>query len=325
MHNMNPHHTSTTIKHHLIYPSILFAFIILAVLYVFNASRAGRRVEGCPSGCAVGEPSEQGSLRVMSLNMLHGFPKFTYLDKRLELIAQEIQKEQPDIVILQEVPWRWQLGGSAAAGLAQAAGMNWLYLRSNGNRWTILFEEGEAILSRYPLEDVSFTELEPRDALFEHRMLLTARAVTPQGSVRIFATHLTSGSKEINRQQAGELLGVVNQFSGEPSLIGGDFNAVPDQPQIELLSQNWIDSYHQLSPGDSGFTCCLNKSLTNPDQSMQERVDYIFIANSNTDDTSTMVTPLAIQRVFDQPIPVGDGWLWASDHAGLMMDFQLGN
>jgi endonuclease/exonuclease/phosphatase family metal-dependent hydrolase len=307
------------------YLLILLAAIILAVLYIFNASRAGRRVEGCPSGCAVEQTSPQGSLRIMSFNMLHGFPKFAHLDERLSLIEQEIQEKQPDIVILQEVPWRWQLGGSAAARLAGAAGMNWLYLRSNGNRWAILFEEGEAILSRYPLDEIDFTEMEPRDAFFEHRMLLTARAITPQGALRIFATHLTTGPDNVKSQQTDSLEDFVHQFPGELALIGGDFNAVPGQPQIELLSQNWIDSYHQLHPEDPGLTCCVESGLTNPDQSMTRRIDYIFIANQAEGYSSNAIRPLAEEIIFDQPIQVGDGWLWASDHAGLLMDFQLGN
>jgi endonuclease/exonuclease/phosphatase family metal-dependent hydrolase len=310
-------------KRRSIYLLILPILLILAVLYVFTASLPGRQVEGCPSGCAVDQTSQQGSLRIMSLNMLHGFPEFTFLEARLSLIEQEIQKEQPDIVILQEVPWRWQLGGSAAAHLAGAAGMNWLYLRSNGNRWTILFEEGEAILSRYPLEDTAFSQLEPRAGFFEHRMLLTARAITPQGALRIFATHLTTGPDDVKSQQTASLENFVNQFPGEPALIGGDFNASPGQPQIKLLSQHWIDSYYELHPEDPGFTCCVESGLTNPDQSMTRRIDYLFIANQ-AEGGSTAIRPLAEDIIFNQPFQVGDGWLWASDHTGLLMDFQLG-
>jgi len=76
----------------------------------------------------------------------------------LDLIAQEIRRQDADIVCLQEVPWAPHIG-SAAQYLAARTGLNHVYFRANGNRWTILFEEGEAILSRYPLRDVTFEEL----------------------------------------------------------------------------------------------------------------------------------------------------------------------
>jgi len=74
----------------------------------------------------------------MSLNVLHGHPRFEHLARRLDLIAAEIRRQDADIVCLQEVPWTRQLGGGAEY-LAQRTGLNYLYLRANGNRWAILF------------------------------------------------------------------------------------------------------------------------------------------------------------------------------------------
>jgi len=61
------------------------------------------------------------------------------------------------------------------------SGMNHAYYRANNNRWTILFEEGEAILSHYPLKNLSTTELKPRDGFFEHRVVLHTVTETPKG------------------------------------------------------------------------------------------------------------------------------------------------
>lgn len=124
--------------------------------WALNASRVGNQVEGCPKGCAVADERRDGPLRVMSLNMLHGFPRFDRLRERLDLIAEETLHQDADIVCLQEVPWAPHIGG-AAQDLAERTGLNHVYFRANGNRWTILFEEGEAILSRYPLRDVRRT------------------------------------------------------------------------------------------------------------------------------------------------------------------------
>ena len=193
---------------------LLAAALLLIGTWLLNVSRPGSRVEGCPEGCATAPPRSEGPLRVLSLNMLHGFPRFEHLDDRLDLIAAEIQRLDPDIVCLQEVPWHW---GSAAQDLAERTGLNHLYMRANGNRWAILFEEGEAILSRYPLRDTTATGLAPRAGLFEHRVALQATAVTPWGDLRVVSTHLTHGDPEVNETQAASLIAFVNA-----SDTGGD-------------------------------------------------------------------------------------------------------
>ena len=124
---------------------LLLVIPLLAVGWVLSASRPGSHAEGCPDGCATAEPRRQGPLRVLSLNVLHDFPRFERLSERLDLIAAEILRQDADVVCLQEVPWHW---GSAARALAERTGLNYLYLRANGNRWALLFEEGEALLSR---------------------------------------------------------------------------------------------------------------------------------------------------------------------------------
>lgn len=57
-------------------------------------------------------------LRVMSFNMLHGFPKFASLEERLELTAAEIRRQDADLVLLQAVPWTLQ-GRDGAIFLAE--------------------------------------------------------------------------------------------------------------------------------------------------------------------------------------------------------------
>ena len=213
------------------------------VAWVLNVSRPGTRVEGCLAGCAAAGPRRDGPLRVMSLNVLHGFPRFAHLPDRLDLIAAEIRHQDADLVLLQEVPWHW---GSAAHRLAEATGMNYAYVRANGNRWTLLFEEGEAILSRYPLRDAAMVELMPRAGFFEHRRALRATAITPWGAVGVVSTHLTHGEPAANRAQAASLAAFVADGGGGPLLVGGDFNATEDEPQIRELG--WIDAYRAVHP-----------------------------------------------------------------------------
>jgi endonuclease/exonuclease/phosphatase family metal-dependent hydrolase len=286
---------------------------MLVGMWVLNASRVGRRPEGCPDGCTTVARRRAGPLRVMSLNVLHGFPRFEHLSERLNLIANEIQRQDADIVCLQEVPWRPGLG-SAAAYLGRRTGLNDLYLRANGNRYTILFQEGEAILSRYPLREVRFTELEPKAGFFEHRVVLGATAVTPWGELHVFSTHLTNGEPAINRAQAASLRSFVEAAGAGPAIVAGDFNATEDTSQIQDLARRWVDTYRAIHPEEAGFTCCVDDLTHGPDQPLEKRIDYIFFVPA----TGRVGRVVGSRRVLDRPFRTGDGWLWASDHVGLL-------
>ena len=288
-------------------------------VWILNVSRVGAQVTGCPDGCATTGERGDGPLRVMSLNVLHGFPRFEHVEARLGLIADEIRRQDADIVCLQEVPWTLRLG-NAAEHLVGRTGLNHLYLRANGNRWAILFEEGEAILSRYPLRDASFAELEPRAGLFEHRAVLQATAMTPWGSVRVFATHLTNGDAEINRAQAASLGAFVAAQGEGLAIVAGDFNATEDAPQIQALAGQWLDAYPVVHPGDEGLTCCIGDVSQGPEQRLEERIDYVFLVP----EVRRSASVVSIQRVLDRPSHTLDGWLWASDHVGLVAAIGIG-
>jgi endonuclease/exonuclease/phosphatase family metal-dependent hydrolase len=291
---------------------------VLVSVWVLNASRVGTRAEGCPEVCATVGERREGPLRVMSLNMLHGFPRFEHLQERLDLIAEEIRRQDADIVCLQEVPWTPHLGG-AAEYLAQRTGLNHLYVRANGNRWAILFEEGEAILSRYPLQDVIFAELEPRAGFFEHRVVLGATAITPWGGLRVFVTHLTNGASEVNQAQTESLMDFVEVSGEKPAVVAGDFNAREDSPQIEDLTGHWVDSYRALHPDDEGFTCCVDDLSSSSAELLAECIDYLFLVPGG-EEVAGLVSS---QRVLDQPFESAGGLQWASDHVGLLTAISL--
>jgi len=249
----------------------------------------------------------------MSLNMLHGFPRFEHLTQRLDLIAEEIRRHQPDIVCLQEVPWTPHLG-DAAEYLGERTGLNHVYLRANGNRWAILFEEGEAILSRYPLLDVAFQELLPRAGFLEHRVVLAATADTPWGQVRVFVTHLTNGEPEVNRAQAESLMRFVTTRAEGIGIITGDFNATEESAQIKAITTQVVDSYRAVHPDDPGFTCCIDDLASSFAEPLEERIDYVFLLAEPQGGANVV----SCHRVLDQPFQISGRWQRASDHLGLL-------
>lgn len=299
-------------------PIIKWLLIILALIVVvcfeINASQTGGRVEGCLSACSVASSRVNGPLRVVSLNMLHGFPSFQNLPLRVELLTAELTRLDADVVLLQEVPWTWQTG-NVAEKIAALVGYNHLFFRANGNHHLIFFEEGEAILSRYPLKDPVSTVLKPRVGWFENRVALGATVVTPWGDVQVVVTHLTDKSPASNLPQAEQLLEWVNSVPGEVKLVAGDFNAGEDSPQIRSLASQWVDAYRLTHPWQSGLTCCIDH-LTAFNDSLEKRIDYIFLSGSGLNDW----TAINVSHVFDHPFQVGNGWQWVSDHIGLMLE-----
>lgn len=294
-----------------------FCFLILLIVWFFNISRPGRRVTGCFQGCS-SEQFENPIISIVSLNMLHGHSDFEYLPRRLVLIAAEIQRLAPDIVLLQEVPWTLKTGNGAEY-LAEQTGMNYAYYRANGNKWAIFFEEGEAILSRYPLTHLSFTELKPQADFFEHRVVLHATATTPAGELDLFVTHLTDGEEIANQAQAKSLKTFVESTATENALIAGDFNAREDEAHMVSLAGEWIDSFRALHPEKPGFTSSIDDLRTGPEETLEKRIDYIFIRPLG----EKSLNILKAEVVFNQPFQTEDGWLWASDHAGVMVEFEM--
>jgi endonuclease/exonuclease/phosphatase family metal-dependent hydrolase len=304
-------------KSRLVRLGALAALLVLAVLtFLLNVSLPGRRVQGCLQGCADRDESPGASLRILSLNVLHGHPDFERLPERLSFIAAEIERLGIDIALLQDVPWTPELK-SGAAYLADRTVMNSAYLRANGNRWLIRFEEGEVVLSRYPLVFVEHSELKPAVGFFENRVVLHAVALAPSGELDLYVTHLTNGAAQVNQEQANALLEYVSRTAQHTALVAGDFNALEDSPQIRTLSQVWGDAYRTVHPELPGYTCCID-DLFAQHAELSRRIDYVFIVPK----TVEALKVSQVRVIFDQPERFEGGWLWASDHAGVLVEIE---
>jgi endonuclease/exonuclease/phosphatase family metal-dependent hydrolase len=291
---------------------ILGLAIVGLVLWIPNVSKPGDEAEGCLQGCAVTRSQDDGQLRVVSLNVLHDFPRYDSLPQRLDLVAGEILRLDADIVLLQEVPWTDGIGYGAKY-LAERVGMNYVYLRANGNHNAIRFEEGEAILSAYPLKSPSFTELRPQAGYFQHRVVLHAVASTPEGELHLFVTHL-SGEDAIGPGQVESLTAFTNEAEG-PAILAGDFNALESSPQIVSLTSVWVDAYRAIHPHEAGYTSSVDDLHAGPEETLERRIDYMFV--------SPDLRLLDAQRFSDHPFPVDGGWLWVSDHIGLWIVIEI--
>jgi exonuclease III len=85
------------------------------------------------------------------------------------------------------------------------------------------------------------------------------------------------------------------------------------------FQKRWTDAYREVNLQKSGETCCVDDLTAGPDELLDVRIDYIFIAPGD----SQAYQLAGVKRVLHQPSRLEDGWLWTSDHVGLLADIKI--
>ncbi len=181
------------------------------------------------------------TLRVVTYNIHHGEARDRKFD--YERLASTIARLAPDVVALQEVDKQTKRasGIDQAAELGQRLEMNHVF----GNAlYYAGGEYGEAILSRFPLQDAKAHHLpyafgnEPRTALE-----VTVRPDNGLPDFVLVGTHLCHQSEATRVGQAKELDALFASRKDYPVILAGDLNARPSSaPMKVLLGENWIDA-----------------------------------------------------------------------------------
>ena len=128
---------------------------------------------------------------------------------------------------------------------------------------------------------------------------------------RFFNTHLESFTQDVRLAQAQELIDSLSEET-LPIILLGDFNTqAPDGAAYQLLiAAEYIDTWQVDTDGK---TCCQEKDLRNEVSGHTQRIDQIFVCNSEVD-----VSVLMHQTVGDTPADRLASGLWSSDHAGVV-------
>jgi endonuclease/exonuclease/phosphatase family metal-dependent hydrolase len=184
----------------------------------------------------IGDVEPQGSLRVMTWNLWWRFGEWA---DRERAIVSVIERERPDIVCLQEV---WSAGDdSSARRVAAFVGGGYALTDDHFGGRDVGFHN--AIVSRWPLDDVESIPLPNGAGEPGHRRALFARVRTPWGSWPVVSTHLDYRFDEsaVRQLQTARLAQLVAERRGNPEvdlpvLVGGDCNAVPDSDEIRMLT-----------------------------------------------------------------------------------------
>jgi endonuclease/exonuclease/phosphatase family metal-dependent hydrolase len=270
-------------------------------------------------------------LRVVTFNLLHGGPASglfgddQHLDDRLAIVARELRAVGPDVVGLQESSI--SRGRHVAARLAGDLGLHWAHASATRRVsriglldalvvWAMNFEEGPAILSRWPIVETEIIDL-PRCARFyDPRVALRAAVETPRGRLQVFSTHLAHDGCQARR--LGE---VMRAHAGPlPALLLGDFNASESTEMIQALVRDagLIDAYRTANPTASGATVWQRPDA--PDPTVSRRVDFIFMRPGTT-------VPARVRSsrvILSTPGRLANGTaLWPSDHYGVVADIAV--
>lgn len=194
------------------------------------------------SGPAKARPTTgKDRLRILQLNAHHGYPDsegrllppVSASDRpgRAGRLEAAIARLQPDIVLLQEA-WCTVAEGCLADRLAAGLNLHAVYGRANGSLRWLGFEEGSAILSRFPVADPRVWPLAPNRDAFERRIALTARIDHPRLPFELVGAHLANGDADLAGAQAEGLLERIVARPGRPVLIAGDLNLSDDHPAL---------------------------------------------------------------------------------------------
>jgi endonuclease/exonuclease/phosphatase family metal-dependent hydrolase len=134
-------------------------------------------------------------------------------------------------------------------------------------------------------------------------------------------THLESGRAagldQLRAAQALELVATLGPAS--PDILLGDFNDEAGSPMHQvLLGAGFSDVWAELRPRSSGFTCCNVEDLSNPRPELDQRIDYVFTRGTGTRrDPVKGEVHLVGARARDK-VPGPFYPLWPSDHAGIV-------
>ncbi len=212
-------------------------------------------------------------ITIVSANLWHDWPKYRQCTARLESFASMVKAENADIVLLQEVSHRSDL--HVDTWLSERLGMASAYSRANGHEAGIGFEEGLAVLSRFPIQNLYLQQLGSSANIFVHRLAMGVKVLSPTGAFAAISVHLGL-LKHQNTNQLAHLFTWINStMGGSPAVIGGDFNTDENSPPLTHLRSAWLDTFRHLHPHADGTT----HELLAPWGSVvrRSRLDYIFL------------------------------------------------
>jgi endonuclease/exonuclease/phosphatase family metal-dependent hydrolase len=212
----------------------------------------------------------------------------------LGAIADAIERQDPDVVLLQEVGRGWPIAG-------QTDQAEWLSRRLDmAFSWTSAADDqfGNAILTRLPVLEEGDLRL-PYGEGPQYRSALRVRAMGfPGEEVWFVDVHLQNGAKERTRED--QIVALLDAWGRDhPLVLGGDLNMEPAEANAALFGDAALTSV-QDAVGDPSTSTAREPEFPG------NRVDWIWVSDD--------LEPQRFEIV----------WTPASDHLPLVADLGPG-
>jgi endonuclease/exonuclease/phosphatase family metal-dependent hydrolase len=197
-------------------------------------------------------PALPGTISVVSLNMA----KEHDVSKVFRDIEAAPRLRKADVFLLQEVA-----NGEGKPSIADEMARKWGYNVAFTPSAPTVYDQGLAVISRFPISDLRVQKLKSYNLRFHtrHRLAMGVRLSTPSGDVRIWNAHLDTRVTARERlDQIDPVIEDAAKFNG-PRLIGGDFNTndfswighvlpVPHRRSYALAVRREMEAHHFQTP-----------------------------------------------------------------------------
>ena len=239
----------------------------------------------------------------------------------LERIIDVMRDSDADVIGLQEVDRFWMRSGgvdqpleiASQLGFDHAFVPNWL--PEGGDANGEFPQYGVVLLSRWPIARCEHVVFDSPEG-WEPRGALIARVNLPgsRGDMATFVvTHLQvdpEGQPDAAAEQRSKgidcILGGLD--SAYPAVVMGDFNAVPDAAELQMLrtcgNRGWSDAWSVACQEEDGFTIPALR-LSDPTR----RIDYVWVDQR--------------WRVRNAQVIVNDATRVASDHYPVVAELHI--
>lgn len=235
-------------------------------------------------------------VRVLCYNIHHGEGLDGKLD--LERIAKLITESGADLVALQEVDRGAERTKmlDIPAELGRMTGLRPVFRKNHDLNPG---EYGNALLSRWPLEDVKNTWL-PRLSANEQRGFLQVTIRLGKKRLIFASTHLDHrGNVEEDRlASVAKIRELIAAEKADWKIVAGDFNARPRSKTYSEMAAQFEDAWALVGSGE-GFTI--------PVRRPNSRIDYVWFAGAET------LKPVRAEVLQSE----------ASDHLPLLVEFEI--
>lgn len=213
-------------------------------------------------------------------------------------VADFIAKFRPDVVSLNQI-YKYSSDNrpQKICDLLEARlGGTWYYHWAQ--KWGATSGEGEAVLSRFPIDDTDSRYLSYDRSVALVRILVNGRIVN------VVSTHLDHQSSSRRLTQVNELKSWLSGFA-EQRIVAGDFNSWPGTTEISEMGETYYDGWAVAkSKGTATSTS------DNPNGNTRNtRIDYVWYSKGAS--RLTLLSAQTTERIS------------VSDHRGVLAVFQV--